>query len=49
MFEVYFPLLICQGFKDYKTANNLKYSETIRFTLNLNLANPFDLAKEIEL
>jgi hypothetical protein len=49
MFEVYFPLLICQGFKDYKTANNLKYSETIRFTLNLNLANPFDLLKEIEL
>ena len=49
MFEVYFPLLICDGFKDYKTANNLKYSETIRFTLNLNMANPFNLIKEVEL
>jgi hypothetical protein len=47
--EVYFPVLICKGFQDYKTANNLKYSETIRFTLNLNLANPFDLIKKIEL
>ncbi len=49
IFEIYFPVLICKGFQDYKTANNLKYAETIRFMLNLNLLNPFDLIKKIEL
>jgi len=49
IFEIYFPVLICKGFQDYKTANNLKYIETIRFMLNLNLLNPFDLIKKIEL
>jgi hypothetical protein len=49
IFEIYFPILICQGFKDYKTTNSLKYVETIRFTLNLNLINPFDLIKKVEL
>lgn len=47
--EIYFPVLLSQGFKDYKEANDLKYSETIRFTLNLNLLNPFDMLKNIEL
>jgi len=45
VFEIYFPLLISQDFQDYKKANNLKYAETIRFTLNFNLMNPFDLIK----
>ena len=49
IFEIYFPVLICKGFQDYKTANDLKYSETIRFMLNLNLMNPFDLIKKMEL
>ncbi|MGZ4061101.1 MAG: M1 family metallopeptidase, partial [Bacteroidia bacterium] len=49
MFEIYFPILISQDFKDYKTANGLKYQETIRFTLNLNLLNPFDLVRNFKL
>jgi hypothetical protein len=47
--EIYFPLLLSQGFTDYKNAYGLKYAETIRFTLNLNLLNPFDLIKNFEL
>ena len=48
-FEVYFPILISQNFKDYKEANDLKYVETIRFTLNLNLINPFSLIRNFSL
>jgi hypothetical protein len=47
--EIYFPLLICDDFKNYKIANDLKYQETIRFTLNINLLNPFDLIKDFKL
>jgi hypothetical protein len=47
--EIYFPVLICKGFQDYKTANGLNYSQTVRFMLNINLMNPFDLIKKIEL
>jgi hypothetical protein len=47
--EIYFPLLLSQGFTDYKNAYGLKYAETIRFTLNLNLLNPFDMIKNFEL
>ncbi|HEY0030410.1 MAG TPA: M1 family metallopeptidase [Bacteroidia bacterium] len=49
VFEIYFPLLISQDFKDYKEANGLEYPETIRFTLNLNLVNPFKLIREFSL
>jgi hypothetical protein len=49
IFEVYFPLLLSQQFKDYKAANNIKYEETIRFTLNLNLLNPFSLIKNYKM
>jgi hypothetical protein len=45
VFEVYFPLLISDNFQAYKDANDLSYAETIRFTLNLNLINPFDLIR----
>jgi hypothetical protein len=37
IFEIYFPVLICNDFKKYKEANDLRYEETIRFTLNINL------------
>lgn len=47
--EVYFPLLIANDFKTYKEAVGLKYDETIRFTLNLNLINPFDLLRNFKL
>jgi hypothetical protein len=45
VFEVYFPLLISENFQTYKDANDISYEETIRFTLNLNLINPFDLIR----
>lgn len=45
VFEIYFPVLMSQDFKDYEKANDLKYQETIRFTLNLNLLNPFDMVR----
>lgn len=45
VFEIYFPLLISNDFQNYKSANGLSYAETIRFTLNLNLVNPFDLIR----
>jgi hypothetical protein len=49
IFEVYFPVLLCNDFKAYKTANDLTYPETIRFTLNINLLNPFNLARNLSL
>ncbi len=49
VFEIYLPLLISKDFQDYKTANDLKYPETIRFTLNLNMVNPFDLTRNFKL
>lgn len=49
IFEIYFPLLISKDLEDYKTANGLKYAETIRFTLNINLINPFDLVRNFTL
>ncbi len=49
LFEIYFPLLLSKDFENYKQANGIKYPETIRFTLNLNLINPFDLVKNFEL
>ena len=45
IFEIYFPLFLSEDFKTYKTTNKLKYEETIRFTLNLNLLNPFDFIR----
>jgi hypothetical protein len=49
IFEVFFPVLICNDFKAYKLANGLSYPETIRFTLNINLLNPFNLVRDFSL
>ena len=49
LFEIYFPILLSQDLKNYKEANGLKYQETIRFTLNINLINPFNLMRNFEL
>ncbi|HET6225142.1 MAG TPA: M1 family metallopeptidase [Bacteroidia bacterium] len=49
VFEVYFPILISQNFKDYNKANDLSYGETIRFMLHLNLVNPFYLIRNLSL
>ena len=45
IFEIYFPLLLANDFKNEIKANGLKYQETIRFTLNINLLNPFELVR----
>ncbi len=45
IFEIYLPILMSEDLMDYKDANDLKYMETIRFTLNINLLNPFDLVR----
>jgi hypothetical protein len=47
--EIYFPALLCKDFVAYKTANDIQYLETIRFTLNINLINPFNLVRNISL
>ncbi|MGB3946863.1 MAG: M1 family metallopeptidase [Bacteroidia bacterium] len=47
--EVYFPLLLSNDFRDYNIITEPKYIETVRFTLNLNLLNPFDIIKNIDL
>ena len=49
IFEIYFPILLSKDFQNYKKANDLKYIETVRFTLNLNLINPFDLIRDFEM
>jgi hypothetical protein len=49
MFEIYFPILMSQDFVDHTKIYGLKYPETIRFTLNLNLINPFDLVHNFKL
>lgn len=57
IFEIYFPIFLSNDFKKYNEANgidytirNLKtYPEIIRFTLNLNLINPFDLIRNFSL
>ncbi len=49
IFEIYFPLLLCNDFKTQVTSDGWKYIETIRFTLNLNLINPFGLINNFKL
>jgi hypothetical protein len=45
VFEIYLPILLSKDLQDYKDVNDLKYWETVRFTLNLNLLNPFDIVR----
>ena len=45
VFEIYLPILISKDLMDYKEEKNLEYIETVRFTLNLNLLNPFDIVR----
>lgn len=49
IFEIYFPLLLSEDLQKYNEANYDSYLETIRFTLNLNLINPFDLVRNFSL
>jgi len=48
-FEVYFPIVMSKNIQDFNTTNNISYLETIRFTLNLNLINPFGLIRNFSL
>ena len=47
--EIYFPLLLSKDLENYKKIAGLKYVETVRFTLNLNLLNPMDFIKNFEI
>jgi hypothetical protein len=47
--EVFFPLFICKEFQDYKDLYHVPYTETIRFTLNLNVIDPFSLIRNFKL
>ncbi len=49
IFEIYFPLLLAKDFKNEIKVNKLEYTETIRFTLNISLINPFDLIRNLSL
>lgn len=49
IFEVYFPLVLCPDFKTTLETNNVKYSERIRFTLNINLMNPINFIRNWKL
>ena len=49
IFEIYFPLILSQEFKDYQKIYDVNYAETIRFTLNLNLVNPFSLIRNFSM
>ncbi len=50
IFEVYFPIpqLLCSDFRNELQLNNISYKEQIRFTLNLNLLNPFNFIKNFK-
>ncbi|HET6991111.1 MAG TPA: hypothetical protein VFJ43_07295, partial [Bacteroidia bacterium] len=47
--DVYIPLLISKDIKDYNAANDVKFANMIRFTLNLNKLNPFQLVNKIQI
>lgn len=47
--DVYIPLVFSQQIKDYNDANDVKFGNMIRFTLNLNRLNPFQLINNIQI
>lgn len=49
IFEIYLPLLMSKEFEDYYYINNIPYLERIRFTLNLNLLNPFERIRNLSI
>lgn len=46
--EIYFPVILCDDFKKTFDTNGIKYVERIRFTLNINLLNPFNFIKNFK-
>lgn len=49
IFEIYFPLIWSKDMENYKSVNGISYAETIRFTLNLDLINPFKIMRTFSL
>ncbi|RLD66105.1 MAG: hypothetical protein DRI84_05485, partial [Bacteroidetes bacterium] len=48
--EVYFPALWSQNIQDvFELNNQTSYGEKIRFTMRMELANPFKVLKELKL
>lgn len=49
IFQIYVPVIYSNQIKDDFKARDLNFGETIMFELNLNMANPFELLKRLEL
>jgi hypothetical protein len=49
IFQIYVPVIYSNQIKKEFKARDLKFGETIMFELNLNLANPFEILKNLEL
>lgn len=49
IFQIYVPVLYSNQIKNEFKARDLKFGDTIMFELNLNLANPFEILKNLEL
>ncbi len=45
VFEIYLPILLSADLKNYAEQQQTKYIESVRFVLNLNLLNPFNLIR----
>lgn len=48
-FEVYFPLILDKNTKNYYDLNQIGFSQRIRFTMRMDLADPFKLLKDLHL
>lgn len=48
IFEIYFPLVMSKEIRD-QVESNYKFIERVRFTLNLNLLNPFSFIKNFSI
>jgi len=49
IFQIYVPVIYSSQIKDEFKARDLNFGETIMFELNLNMANPFEILKRLEL
>lgn len=47
IFEIYFPVMMCNDMKENLQLNQVSYAEQIRFTLNLNLVHPLKKVKKL--
>jgi hypothetical protein len=48
-FEVFVPLLMSSEIEEYNSNNDINFVQRIRFTLNFNMANPFELIRNFQM